>query len=319
MPTTLATTIERAPGQAGAQSLRSHAAAPDKASAFPTASAPRPPWLGGRQAERSALAAILLLSAALRLVWLDREGYGNTYYAAAGWSMLQNWRAFLFAAFDAGGFVTVDKPPVGLWVQALSARLLGFSGPALLLPQALAGVASVALVWWLVRRTFGRWAGLAAAAVRAVTPITVVTARNNTMDSQLVLALLLAAWALSRAAESGRLRPLLLAAALVGLGFNIKMLQACPVVPAFALAYGLFAPLPRRTRLARLALAAGVLLLVSLSWSLVVDLIPARAPLCGLERLQLCAEPGARLQRAEPPHAGDRRARAGAQLPRGVP
>src|SRR4051794_22164376 len=85
-------------------------------------------------AEALALAGVLALSAALRLIWLDREAYGNTYYAAAVLSMLQNWRAFFFASFDAGGFVTVDKPPVGLWTQVLSARLLGFNGMALLLP-----------------------------------------------------------------------------------------------------------------------------------------------------------------------------------------
>jgi 4-amino-4-deoxy-L-arabinose transferase-like glycosyltransferase len=151
--------------------------------------------------------------------------------------MLQSWHAFFFASFDAGGFVAVDKPPLGLWVQVLSAKLLGFTGVALLLPQALAGIVSVACVYLLVRRAFGSLAGLLAGLILATTPITVVADRNNTMDSQLVLLLILSVWAASLAAEAGRLRWLLAAAGLVGLAYNVKMLQAYPVVPALGLVH----------------------------------------------------------------------------------
>jgi 4-amino-4-deoxy-L-arabinose transferase-like glycosyltransferase len=223
------------------------------------------------------LAAILLLATGLNVVGLDREAYGNTYYAAAVKSMLTGWHNFFFASFDAGGFVSVDKPPVGLWVQAASAWLFGFNGLSLLLPQAIAGVLAVAALFYLVRRAFGPAAGLLAALALAVTPITVVTDRNNTMDSQLVLVLLLAVWAASLAAESGRLRPLLVCAALMGLAYNIKMLQAFLVLPALWAAYLLLAPITWRARVWRLALATIVLLAVSLSWSVVVDLTPASA------------------------------------------
>jgi 4-amino-4-deoxy-L-arabinose transferase-like glycosyltransferase len=227
--------------------------------------------------EAVGLTAALTLSALLNLVGLNQEGFGNTYYAAAVWSMLQNWHAFIFGAFDSAGFITVDKPPLGLWLQVLSAKLFGFSGLSILAPQAIAGVACVGLVYLLVRRIFGPLAATIAAFVLAVTPITVVTDRNNTMDATLVLVLLLAAYAVSRAAEAGSLRSLLLAAALIGLAFNIKMLQAYPVVPAFGLAYVAFAPLTLRKRASHLLLAAAVLLVVSLSWSVFVDLTPASA------------------------------------------
>ncbi len=225
--------------------------------------------------EAGPLTLILGLSAGLNLVALNQEGFGNTYYAAAVWSMLQNWHAFLFASFDAGGFVTVDKPPLGLWVQVLSARLLGFNGVAILLPQALAGVASVALVYLLVRRVFGAAAACVAALVLAVTPISVVTDRNNTMDSVLVLTLLLAVFAVSLAAERGSVGWLLIGAVLVGIGFNVKMLQAYPVVPGLGLAYLVCAPVKWPRRLADLTLALVVLIGVSLSWSVFVDLTPA--------------------------------------------
>jgi 4-amino-4-deoxy-L-arabinose transferase-like glycosyltransferase len=149
--------------------------------------------------QRPLLVAVVALSAALNLIGLTGEGYANTYYAAAVKSMLTSWHNFFFVAFDGGGYVTVDKPPLGLWIQAISAKLFGFSGLSLLLPQALAGIASVALLYWLVRRVWGLAAGLVAALALAVTPISVVTSRNNTPDTVLVLFLLLAAWAATRA------------------------------------------------------------------------------------------------------------------------
>ena len=151
--------------------------------------------------------------------------------------------------------MSVDKPPLDLWAQTASAKLFGFSAFSLLLPQALAGVLSVALLYYLVQRAFGFWAGLLAALALALTPISVVANRANIVDSMLVLTVLLGAWAASKAAETGRLSWLLLCAALVGLGFNIKMLEAYLVVPAFALLYLLAAPQRWRARLAHLALA----------------------------------------------------------------
>lgn len=222
-----------------------------------------------------ALLAILALSAFLGVYRLDQEGWANQYYAATVKSMLTSWSNFFFAAFDPGGYVTVDKPPLGFWIQAASAKLFGFSNLSLLLPQVVAAVLSVALLYHLVRRRFGVWAGLIAALALAVTPISVVTSRNNTIDSLLVLCVLAAAWAVLRAAETGRLRWLLLGAVLVGLGFNIKMLEAYLVVPALWLLY-LVAPKPRWWwRILQLGLATMVLLAVSLAWVVTVDLIPA--------------------------------------------
>src|SRR5258708_10550328 len=229
------------------------------------------PW------QRLALTALLLLSSFLELFQLNTEGYANTYYAATVKSMLTSWHNFFFASFDPGGFVAVDKPPLGFWLQAASAKVFGLSGLSLLLPEAIAGVLSVALLYHLVARVYGKEAGLLAALALALTPITVVVDRNNTIDSLLILTLLLAAWAVSRACETGRLRWLLACAVLVGLGFNIKMLQAYLVLPAFVLMYLLSAPLRWRTRIWHLILALLVLLVVSLSWAIAVDLTPASA------------------------------------------
>jgi 4-amino-4-deoxy-L-arabinose transferase-like glycosyltransferase len=197
------------------------------------------------------------------------------YYFAGVRSMLQSWHNLFFNAFDPAGFVSVDKPPIAFWLQTASAKVFGFSTVSVLLPQMVEGVASVALLYWLVRRRFGVIAGLLAALFLALSPVDVAVDRSNNTESCLVLVLLLAAWALVRALETAKLLPLLLAALLVGLGFNVKMLVAFGVVPAFGFVY-LFGGVARWTRrLAQLSVAAIVLAAVSLSWSLAYDLTPA--------------------------------------------
>ena len=227
------------------------------------------PW------RRRTLLLIALIAAFCDFYQLQANGYANLYYAAAIRSMMQSWHNFFFVSFDPGGFVSVDKPPLGFWIQTISAKIFGYSGFSILLPEALAGIASVIVLYVLVRRAFGDVAGLLAALALAITPISVVTNRNNTIDSLLVLTSLLAAWAVLRATEQGSLRWLLVGGLLVGLGFNIKMLEAWLILPALALVYLLGAPLRWRTRLLHLALAGVVMLVISLAWVVAVDLTPA--------------------------------------------
>jgi 4-amino-4-deoxy-L-arabinose transferase-like glycosyltransferase len=224
--------------------------------------------------QRLVFFGILLLAVFMDFYRLGQNGF-DTYYPPAVRSMMDNWHNFFFAAYDPGGYTALDKPPVGFWFQVLSAKIFGFNAVSVLLPQALAGVLSVLLLYWLVRRHFGVVAGLLAALVLAISPVSVVTNRNVTIDSTLTLFLLLGAWAILRAAETGRLRWLLLTAVIVGIGFNIKMLEAYLVVPAFGLLYLLAAPGSIRKRVLYLTLALLVLLVVSFSWVLAVDLTPA--------------------------------------------
>lgn len=223
---------------------------------------------------RLALGGILLIAVFLDFFWLGKNGFGTDYPPAVR-SMMDNWHNFFFAAYDPGGFVTIDKPPLGFWLQVISAKIFGFNAVSILVPQALAGVFSVLLLYYLVRRHFGVVAGLLAALVLALTPISVVTNRNITIDSTLTFTLLLGAWAVLRAAESGRLRWLLLSACIVGLGFNIKMLEAYLVVPAYTVLFLLAAPHSIWKRLGHLALAGLLLLVVSFAWVIAVDLTPA--------------------------------------------
>jgi 4-amino-4-deoxy-L-arabinose transferase-like glycosyltransferase len=224
-------------------------------------------WLG--------LAFPVAISAILNLWNLSQNGYSNSYYSVAVQSMMQSFRNFFFASYDAGGFISVDKPPVALWIQAVSAKIFGFSSLSLLLPEALAGVASVALVYYLVRRIFGTLAAFVAAIAMALTPIAVAVERGNNTDTWLMFFLLLAAWALTRATEKGKLVLLLLSMALVGVAFNVKMLEAFIVLPTFYLLYLVAAPLKWYKRVLHLALATVVLLAVSLSWAVAVQLTSA--------------------------------------------
>lgn len=224
---------------------------------------------------RLALLGIVLLAAALRLANSAAIGQANTYYTAAVESMLQSWHNFFFVAAEPGGSVSIDKPPVGLWLQAISAYVLGVNGFAVVLPQILAGLASVVLLFHLVRRSFGDAAGLLAALALAVTPVAVAVERNNTPDATLIFTLLLAAWAFIKATETSRLRYLLVGAALVGVGFNIKMMQALLPLPAFYALY-LFGARQRWWRkVVHLGVTTLVLIPIALSWAVAVDLTPA--------------------------------------------
>ncbi len=156
---------------------------------------------------RPELAVLLVLAAVLNLWALDVNGWANEYYSAAVRSMTDSWSAFLYGSFDSSNVMTVDKPPLALWVQALSARVFGFHPLSMLVPQALMGVATVALVYDLVRRRFGRRAGFVAGLVLALTPISVAISRHNNPDALLILCCTGALWALVRGA-GGRAHPL---------------------------------------------------------------------------------------------------------------
>jgi 4-amino-4-deoxy-L-arabinose transferase-like glycosyltransferase len=240
---------------------------------------------------RLALAVVLLLAAALRLWRLDQNGFGNEYYTAGVRSMMIGWRNFLYHSFDPAGFVSVDKPPVALWIQVASVKLFGFHGLSVLLPQVVEGVAAVWILYHLVQRRFGAPAGLLAALFLALTPVSVAVDRSSNTESCLILVLLLAAWALIRAAEDDRRRFLLLSMALVGVAFNVKMLAAFVVLPAFALVYLLGTPFVWRRRLVDAATAALVLFGVSASWIVVYDLTPpANRPYAGTTDTNSIAE-----------------------------
>ena len=221
------------------------------------------------------LVLLIALSSALYLWGLARNGYANRYYSAAVRSMASNWHAFLYESFDPHGVMTVDKPPLALWIQTLSVRVFGFSPWSLLVPSALMGVATVWLVYDLTRRPFGRLAGFVAGLALVVTPITVAIARHNNPDALLVLCCAAALWCVVRGLERGGTRWIVLAGVAIGLGFEAKMLAALLVVPAIVVAWLWVAPRGRGTATLQLLGGGVAMSVVGLAWPVLMWLTPA--------------------------------------------
>ena len=221
------------------------------------------------------LLVLLAVAGVLNLWDLSRNGWANGYYAAAVRSMIASWHNFLYGSFDPSGVMTVDKPPLAFWAQALSAKVFGFNSWSILAPQALMGMATVALTYDLVRRRFGRVGGFVAGLTLAITPITVAMSRHNNPDAAVILCCVAALWFAVRALEDGRTKWLVWSGAMVGLGFEAKMGTALLVVPAIAAAW-LWASPSRPLRRLRQLLAGGVaLVIVGGAWPLLVALTPA--------------------------------------------
>ncbi|MEN3360157.1 MAG: hypothetical protein V7637_4139 [Mycobacteriales bacterium] len=219
---------------------------------------------------------VLLAATALLYLWdLGASGTANSFYAAAVQAGSQSWKAWFFGSLDPASFITVDKPPAALWLMGLSARVFGFNAWSMLVPQALAGVASVGLLYAAVRRWSGPAAGLVAGAALALTPAAALMFRFNNPDALLTLLLVAGGYCMVRAIEWAGTRWLLLAGAALGFAFLTKMLQGFLVLPVFALAYLVAAPATLRRRIWQL-LAAGVSVVVSAGWWVaIVQLWPA--------------------------------------------
>jgi len=223
------------------------------------------------------LILIAMLSFFFNFYAINKYGYGNEYYAAAIKSMTQSFKNFFFVSFDPSGMVSIDKPPVGFWLQAISVLIFGYHGWAMLLPQALAGTGSCIMVCILVSKHFGRPSGLIASFIFSFTPAVVVASRNNTIDMQLIFVLLIATWFLFKSIENSKRRDLFIAGALIGLGFNIKMLQAYLVLPAFALVYLIFAKEKLSKRFINGIITMVIVLVVSFAWVFAVDFYPSNS------------------------------------------
>ena len=230
-----------------------------------------------RWATVAALMGICALGAALRIA--NFAAVPTTpFYDAAVRSMGLGWHYLFYGTLDAGGQLGADKPPVDLWLQVASTKLFGFSSTSLRLPPVVAGICTVPLLYDLVRRGFGRWAGLAAAAAYAVLPATVLTSRSDTMDAVMAALLVLAAWLVVRVSPARRARAVVAAGAVAGLAFEVKLTEAMVALPALALLAWLALDAPSNRKARTLALAGGAFFAVAASWAVVASLLPGRHP-----------------------------------------
>ncbi len=223
---------------------------------------------------RPALIALLAATALLYLWNLSASGYGNSFYAAAVQSGTKSWKALFFGSSDWGNSITVDKPPASLWVMAISGRIFGFSSWSMLAPQALEGVATVAVLYATVKRWFGPAAGLAAGALLALTPVAALMFRFNNPDALLVLFMVAAAYCTVRALENGSTRWLILAGTAIGFAFLSKTLQAFLVVPALGAVYLVCAPTSLGRRIVGVLAGAAAIIVSAGWWVAAVELWP---------------------------------------------
>lgn len=243
---------------------------------------------------------ILILSFILNMANLKIQGYGNEYYAAGIKSMLTSFKNFFFLSFDPSGFVSLNKPPIGLWIQGIFGKIFGVSGFALILPEALAGTLCVFILYILIKRYFGFIAGIMAALILAITPIYVAVSRTNDFQTILILFMLLSIMPAIKAAKTGNIKYLIVSVIIVGIAFNINRLESFIIIPAIYLTY-IFSEsegekrvieryvcgitfitqerekVSLKAKIKCLILATIVLLVVSLSWSFLVDLVPINA------------------------------------------
>ncbi|MFC9291774.1 ArnT family glycosyltransferase, partial [Streptomyces sp. NPDC057052] len=224
---------------------------------------------------RPALLGLLLATCVLYLYDLSASGYANSFYSAAVQAGSQSWKAFFFGSLDSANAITVDKPPAALWPMALSVRIFGLNAWAILVPEVLMGVGSVAVVYASVRRRFSPASGLIAGAVLALTPVAALMFRFNNPDAMLALLMAAACYLVVRALEDGRTKWLVWAGVAIGFAFLAKTLQAFLILPPLAIVYAVCAPVPLRRRFSQLALATAALVVSGGWWVAIVELWPA--------------------------------------------
>ena len=242
-----------------------------------------------RWVSRGSLALTLLAVLALYTYDLAASGYANSFYSAAAQAGSVSWKAFFYGSLDSANSITVDKTPGSLWLMALSVRIFGLSSWSILLPQALLGVASAAVLYASVRRALsGRlsesWhitptrahvAGLVGALTMALTPAATLMFRFNNPDALMVFCYVAAAYFTVRATEAASRKWLALAGVAIGIGFLAKMLQAFVLLPSLLLAYAIAAPASWRKKLVDLVVAFAAMV-VSFGWYIaIVELVPA--------------------------------------------
>jgi 4-amino-4-deoxy-L-arabinose transferase-like glycosyltransferase len=227
-----------------------------------------------RTAEWALVALITLGAAVLRLTQIGKVP-PDPFYDAAVRSMSLSWHNFFFGAFEPSASVSIDKPPVDLWLQVISVKLLGFSSTTLKLPEALAGTVSVPMLYAAVRRVWGALAGVAAAVGLAVLPVEVITSRSDTMDGVMMALLVLAFLLVVRATETGKSGWLLAGAAVLGIAFDVKLLESLVALPGLALLAYLGLPGTHRKRLAQVGLAGSLYVVVALAWLTATLIAPA--------------------------------------------
>lgn len=218
---------------------------------------------------------VLLAATATSFLWgLDNNGWANPYYSAAAQAGSQDWKAFFFGSFEWGNLITVDKPPLSIWVMALSVKIFGLNPWAILVPQALMGVATTFLIYRILRAGYGSAPALFGGAIYATTPVVFLMSRFNNPEPLMGLLTISAVYVSLRALGGWQLKSFAAVGILLGLGFMTKQAQALVVIPAVGATILTLAQGSMKSRLARI-LASGIGFTVTAgAWIAVTQLTP---------------------------------------------
>ncbi|MCG7323560.1 ArnT family glycosyltransferase [Arsenicicoccus bolidensis] len=211
-----------------------------------------------------------VLLAGWTLLRVRGQGPGNPFYAASAWSATKDAQAWFFGSVDPQSTITIDKPPLLIWVLGASCRLFGFSAASLVLTQTAIGVCATVLVYLIGRRVTGWVPASIGAGVFLLTPVNALVFGYTNPDVELTALACAALYAAVRAVQERSTWWTAAVGASLGLAFLTKMLQGLVIVPA--LTVGLFLALPGlRARLyaigAAAAGAAAPVVLYLLGWS----------------------------------------------------
>lgn len=216
--------------------------------------------------------ALILILALFLYSWqIGNASTTNAYYTQLITTMTKSWHAFWVAGFDPNNVSTGTQPPVALWFMAISAKCFGVHTWSLVLPSIGFGVGSVALIYQLITPTFGRASGRLAALAMTLTPVVVTNLRANNLDTTLLFFLLLACLLLEKALAQDQLGWLIGSFAMIGIAFNIKLMQAFLILPIMVIIYWLATTTSWRQKLTHLSLAAVTLIALSVVWPLSID------------------------------------------------
>ena len=219
---------------------------------------------------------VLLLGTAGTFLWgLDLNGWANPYYSAAAQAGSQDWKAFFFGSLDAGNLITIDKPPLSIWIMSLSVRLFGLNSWAILVPQALMGTATTWLIYKIIRRSHTAAPALLGGLIYATTPVVMLMSRYNNPEPLMGLLTVAAVYFILRAIEDHRWRWYFIAGTALGLGFMAKQIQALLPIPALILAVLLFGGGALGSRFLRLLGSFCALVISGGWWMAIVELTSA--------------------------------------------
>jgi 4-amino-4-deoxy-L-arabinose transferase-like glycosyltransferase len=182
------------------------------------------------------LALVLLLAAALRLWKIDSpiggfQGFREAHDTLITRHFLEG--GSLLAPTPDGSHLSLETPPLLPYILLGIFRVTGVSIVAGRLVSVAASLGLVLVAFWLGRRLFSAAAGLAAAVLVAVTPVSVLAGRNIQADV-LSLFFLAAAYFFWGKAEEGSAFSRLAAGALAGLALSASLLAAVGLVALLA-------------------------------------------------------------------------------------